>query len=105
MTATAPEMGQNWTGHAEPMTNLEGTGRSLPGIHPDVLEMAEFLGATKPNAIYALQRRYDRAMAAQISREEFTAVLTKVVGRKGSTPVDRMGDGAARRIDRERTRA
>ena len=105
MTATAPPMGHTQTGHAEPMTNLEGTGSSLPGIHPDVMEMAEFLGATKPNAIYALQRRYDRAMAAQISREEFKVVLTKVVGRKGSVPVDVMGDRCAADIDRERKTA
>ncbi len=69
---------------------------------PDELEaMASFINAGEHISEHRLHRLYERSMHRQISREEFTAVLTKIVGRSGSTPVDRMGDGEARRIDKE----
>lgn len=105
MTATAPPMGHTETlgqGHsssgADRITKAQASGE----VCPDVIELAKTLGYTRPSKIVWLQSVYDQAMASQISREDFAAVLTKVVGRKGSVPVDVMGDREARSIDRER---
>lgn len=105
MTSTAPPMGRTETlgqGHspsgADRIIKAQASGK----LCPDVIELAAELGYDRPSKILWLQTVYDQAMAAQISREEFTAVLTKIVGRKGSVPVDVMGDGQARNIDRER---
>jgi len=73
------------------------------GLCQDEMEvMAAFVAAGQHISEHRLHRLYERSMNRQISREEFTAVLTKIVGRKGSVPVDAMGDGQARNIDRER---
>lgn len=72
-------------------------------VCPDVIEFAASLGRpVSPSELVYIQRMYDRAMSAGIEREEFAAVLTKIVGRKGSVPVDVMGDRQARSIDKER---
>jgi hypothetical protein len=83
---------------ADRITKAQASGE----LCPDVIELAAELGYDRPSKILWLQTVYDQAMASQISREEFTAVLTKIVGRKGSVPVDVMGDRQARSIDRER---
>ena len=106
MTATAPPMGHTETlpqGDRGRDASREKLALSMEGLCPDELEAMASIkaagGYISPSRVHAM---YEYAMASQISREEFTAVLTKVVGRKGSVPVDVMGDGEARSIDRER---
>lgn len=71
------------------------------GLCPDELEaMASFINAGEHISEHRLHRLYERSMHRQISREEFSAVLTKVVGRSGSRNADVLGDGMARDIDR-----
>ena len=73
------------------------------GLCPDELEaLAAFTAAGEHISEHRLHRLYERSMGRQVSREEFAAVLTKIVGRKGSVPVDIMGDRQARSIDKER---
>lgn len=75
---------------------------SMEDLCPDEIEAMDAIkaagGYISPSRIHSM---YEYAMAAQVSREDFAAVLTKIVGRKGSVPVDAMGDGEARRIDKE----
>ncbi len=108
MTTAAPPMGRTPTlgqgyspSGADRITKAQASGE----VCPDVIELAAELGYTRPSKILWLQTVYDKALAAQVSREDFAAVLTKIVGRKGSVPVDAMGDGQARKIDRERKAA
>ena len=89
-------------GHSGPGANRDTKAQASGEICPDVAEIAEQLGYTRPSKIRWLQTVYDQAMAAEVSREEFAAVLTKIVGRKGSVPVDVMGDQQACSIDKER---
>lgn len=91
-------------GHSGRDASREKLASSMEDLCPDELEAMAAIkaagGYISPSRLHSM---YETAMAAQISREEFTAVLTKVVGRKGSVPVDVMGDREARSIDRERS--
>lgn len=106
MTATAPEMGHTETlpqGDRGRGAKPDKEADASEELCPDELEvMASFIGAGEHISEHRLHRLYERSMRRQVSREEFTAVLTKVVGLKGSVPVDVMGDREARSIDRER---
>ncbi len=69
-----------------------------------MLAYAATLGKVTPYRLLYLQRKYDRALAERIRREDAVAgwspVLTRIVGRSGSRAVDgRVGDHAARDLD------
>lgn len=107
MSRSAPPMGQTETPGwvtAKRSPNLsKKLVKASEEVCPDVVEFAATLGRpVSPSELVHLQRMYDMAMTAGIEREEFAAVLTKIVGRKGSVPVDVMGDSQARSIDKER---
>ena len=79
--------------------------RVLPGyqgdddLHPDVRAYAaELVGPVTPYRLKWLQRQYDRGLLQRAQREQETPVLTRVLGRRGSVPVDaRVGERVAGR--------
>ena len=78
--------------------------RVLPGyqgddLHPDVRAYAaEPVGPVTPYRLKWLQRQYDRGLLQRAQREQETPVLTRVLGRRGSVPVDaRVGERVAGR--------
>ena len=68
-------------------------------LHPDVLAYADQLvGPVTPYRLRWLQRQYDRGLLQRAQREQETPVLTRVLGRRGSVPVDaRVGERVAGR--------
>lgn len=102
MSLPAPEWGESQTDPRLPdrATNLKRTGKA--SYHPDVLAYAQKCGITRTRALDNLQRLYDDSMARAIDDEEFTPVLTRIVGKRTAN-VDPNGDRIARRLSRNAT--